>query len=680
MAQEFDFLKKEYLLSLIHHLPGMLYRCKNDNFWTMEVISDGCEDLTGFSKKDLVNNATLSYMDLIVLEDRKKVDMIVDEAIQENIPWKVEYRIIAKNGNIKWVWEQGLAIKENGKVIALEGFVTDITKNKQKEIKLNKTLSQRNKELLINVTLLNEYKKAVDKSSIVSKTSKEGIITYVNDEFIKISKYSKDELIGSPHSIIRHPDNSKEIFKDMWKTILKKKIWKGVIKNQNKEKEEYYVATTIIPMLNENNEINEFMSIRSNVTDLINKEKKIQQQTTDPLTKLPNRLKLFEELKNENNPALCLFDINRFKEINECYDYSIGDKLLIEVSTIIKNEFKDISKIFRINADKFAILKINHFSDDIFIEKIKEFNKKIKKQTFKVEEYSFNISLTCAISNSTNVYLHSETALEYAKTNDIEYVYYDRCQNLKERHYTNLLWTKKLREGFFEERFDIFLQPIISNNTKETSKYECLIRYIEPNGEIVSPYHFLEVAKKSRLYSNITKVVIDKACKFFENRSDEFSINLTIEDILNPETMHYFIDKILKYKVANRIVLEIVESEGIENFDEVSSFIENMKRHGCKIAIDDFGTGYSNFEYLMRLNVDFIKIDGSLIKNINNDKNAQTVAEIVVDFAKKLGIKTIAEYVHNEVVHQKVKELNIDYSQGYHLGEPKSVKSFKEKD
>jgi len=125
------------------------------------------------------------------------------------------------------------------------------------------------------------------------------------------------------------------------------------------------------------------------------------------------------------------------------------------------------------------------------------------------------------------------------------------------------------------------------------------------------------------------------------------------------------------YQVGSRLVIEIVESESIENFEEVMHFINKVKSYGCKIAIDDFGTGYSNFEYLMKLKVDYIKIDGSMIKDIDTNKDAQVIVSIIVDFAKRMGIKVIAEFVENESILNKVKELGIEYSQGYHFSMPK---------
>ena len=164
--------------------------------------------------------------------------------------------------------------------------------------------------------------------------------------------------------------------------------------------------------------------------------------------------------------------------------------------------------------------------------------------------------------------------------------------------------------------------------------------------------------------------MLEKSFKKFYNNEFEFSVNLTIDDILNIEIQDYIFELLNKYGIGKRVVFEIVESESIENFTQVVSFIKNVKAFGCKIAIDDFGTGYSNFEYLMKLEADFIKIDGSMIKNIDTDKNAKMVVETIVNFAKKMNMKTIAEFVENEKILKIVNELGIDYSQGYYFRAP----------
>jgi len=150
----------------------------------------------------------------------------------------------------------------------------------------------------------------------------------------------------------------------------------------------------------------------------------------------------------------------------------------------------------------------------------------------------------------------------------------------------------------------------------------------------------------------------------------EFSINLTIEDILSKETTDYIYMKLENYSNSHNVIFEITESEEVNDYKIINNFIQNIKKFGVKIAIDDFGSGYANFEHILNIDADFIKIDGSLIKNINKDKNARIITEAIIAFSKKLGRKTITEYVHNEEVYEIVKSLGADYSQGFYFGIP----------
>ena len=154
-----------------------------------------------------------------------------------------------------------------------------------------------------------------------------------------------------------------------------------------------------------------------------------------------------------------------------------------------------------------------------------------------------------------------------------------------------------------------------------------------------------------------------------------FSINLTLDDLLHTPTVSFLRSKLDESGLADRLMIEIVESEGIENFQEVREFVADMKGRGCKIAIDDFGSGYSNFAYLMELNVDCIKIDGSLIKTMDQDKNSKIITSTILDFSRQLEITTVAEFVHNQAVLDSVRNMGIDYVQGFYLGEPEPIES-----
>jgi EAL domain-containing protein (putative c-di-GMP-specific phosphodiesterase class I) len=166
--------------------------------------------------------------------------------------------------------------------------------------------------------------------------------------------------------------------------------------------------------------------------------------------------------------------------------------------------------------------------------------------------------------------------------------------------------------------------------------------------------------------------MLQKCTNLFSKNRYNFAINITVEDILDKETCKLMINTLDFTKTASRTIFELVESEGIESAEQVSDFLESIRKLGVRLAIDDFGTGYSNFDYLIRLRADHIKIDGSLIKKINTDEKAYALVGAIVDFAKNNNYKTVAEFVSSKEIFEKVKELDIDFSQGYYISEPKS--------
>ena len=172
--------------------------------------------------------------------------------------------------------------------------------------------------------------------------------------------------------------------------------------------------------------------------------------------------------------------------------------------------------------------------------------------------------------------------------------------------------------------------------------------------------------------------MIQQACRLFAQRQEPFSVNLSIEDINDNEVVQKIIHTITTTNTAHQITFEILESEGIENYNSVANFIAQAQSLGARIAIDDFGTGYSNFEHILKLNIDFIKIDGSLITGIANHLRHRIIVETISNFAQKIGAKTIAEFVSTEETYTTLKSIGIDYAQGYYLGKPAKLSSIPE--
>ena len=530
-------------------------------------------------------------------------------------------------------------------------------------------------ELNHNIAFYQSFQKATAEGNMVSRSDLKGNITYVNDEFCDVTGYSREEVIGKPHSIIRHPDTLKSVFEDLWKTIQNKEVWSGTIKNRKKDGSSYWVNTNISPLIDENGEIVEYIAIRHDITELITQREEIQKVSeTDNLTAYGNRLKLLEDIKEAKTPSLTIINIDNFREINDFYGNSFGDQVIIKLGKLIYSEIGSNPNIdlYRIHGDEFAVL--NRTKDQtVCVDNISQLIQKVSQTNFSInnEEISVQITASLSFEKKTALFATADMAMKIAKKDNKNFIVYDESLGLNKEYENNLKWTGKLKSAIKEDRLVPFYQPIVNNSNGKWEKYEALVRMVDDDGQIISPFFFLDIAKRTKNYINLTKTVIQKSFETFKDGNVEFSINLTIQDIMDVELKEFIFEKLQEFNNGERVVFEIVESEGIENFDIVLDFIRGVKEYGCKIAIDDFGTGYSNFEYLLQLKADYIKIDGSMIKNIETDEDAKIVVSTIVGFAKKMKIKTIAEFVENEAIERIVKDMGVDYCQGYHFSAPK---------
>lgn len=396
---------------------------------------------------------------------------------------------------------------------------------------------------------------------------------------------------------------------------------------------------------------------------------------TDTLTGLPNRRALIESKKETSNFSLLLINIDTFSQINDLYGEKFGDKVLVKFADFLQENLKKNPecKLFRLNGDEFVLLSKER-DHDILKNNLQLLIQEIHKHPITIEDHDIFLNITVGISfEETELLLPTANmALKLAKKESKNIIFYSDEASLNEEYENNLKWIQEIKDAILDDRIVMFFQPIMDNNTNTISKYEALIRLIDKKGNIITPWHFLEIAKKAKLYKKLTKIVVKKSFEAFKDNDYEFSINLTIEDILDKDIKAYIFQTLQTYNISQRVIFEIVESESIENFDEIEKFIQKVKSYGCKIAIDDFGTGYSNFEYLMKLQADFIKIDGSIIRSIVDDKRSEILTSVIVAFAKEMNIKTIGEYVETKEIQDKLVELGVNKSQGYYFDEPRA--------
>jgi len=514
--------------------------------------------------------------------------------------------------------------------------------------------------------ILEQYKEAVDNSSILSKTDIEGNITYVNDMFCEISGYNREELEGLTHSVVKDPNAPESFFKGIWKTISSGNIWRGVIKNIKKNGEPYYVNSTIYPIKDEDGKIIEYISIRQDITELIKNRQLLEVYSTDALTHLPNREKLNEKLSSSDSESMAiLLDIKDLSVINELYGEDIGDKILFEASQRIKSYISnDSAVLYKLDSDRYFILvdDKNLFSK---YESLIEFTF-LSEDNFIINDIVVTFSISVAYG-SKDLLSKTSLALKEAKKAKSRYFVYNDEINAKEVHELNLKRFNDFKDALINDRIEPFFQPIVDAKTEKIVKYEALARIRDTDGNVIAVSDFLSIAQKSSFFDNFTRQIIQKIFAVSKASNEEVTINLTYENI-NSEVLVNYIENRLKKHDGPPITFEMLESEEMDDYDVLENFINMVKSYGALIAIDDFGTGYSNFTHLSKFKADFIKIDGSIIQNIPNDDNCKLIVSILVDYAKRNKIKVIAEYVSDADIAKAVRELGVDLLQGYHYG------------
>jgi len=405
---------------------------------------------------------------------------------------------------------------------------------------------------------------------------------------------------------------------------------------------------------------------------------------TDRLTGLPNRARLLQDLKTPGQETLILLNIDSFREINDFYGHQCGDAIIKGFSDNLQAFLKGTPEyekalLYRMPSDEFAISIRKLVASDALENWLNSLSAFSGARLFKWEEQGIGISVTMGAADTVStsepekqagkgLLPFANMALKTARRERQSFRIYDPSLRVLEEYEQNLVWAKRLKAALEDGRIHPYFQPIYDNRTGKVEKFECLVRLLDEQGHAILPSRFLHIGKKLRLYRSITLLMVEAVVTVFKDKPYEFSINLAYEDIADPTTTRFIKKRLKEYGMAGRAVFEILESEIITNYDQVYGFVEEFQSLGCKIAIDDFGSGYSNFEHLLRLKVDIIKIDGSLVRNLDSDPDASIVIDGIVNFARKLNMLTVAEFVHSEAVYRKVRELGIDFSQGNFIG------------
>ncbi len=407
--------------------------------------------------------------------------------------------------------------------------------------------------------------------------------------------------------------------------------------------------------------------------------KKLDNQAhIDELTQLPNRASLFEDMQDNTSKIVVLMKIDDFRQFNNVYGYLLADELIKALANRLKILAKEYDfKVYKLPSNLFAF---THDKDKFDLSNtLHKIHNKIACEIFTIsDEHAFNINITLGASNPERIkpinqaLIDAEIGLRTALDHKQDFYILEQNNDLESQYKHNIEILKVIRNAIQNNHIQCFYQPIYNNITQQIEKYEVLMRISDENDILYPPHVFLEIAKSSKYYHRLTRAMIEQSFEFLSKQEYEFSINVSRQDIEQPDFLDFLTQTIKKYKVCHKLVVEIVESESLGNYESIYEFVKTIKFIGCKVAIDDFGSGYSNFEHILKLSlyIDYIKIDGSLVKNITQDATSYRVVKNIKAFCDELGIKSIAEFVADEAIQDEIQALGIHYSQGYFFGKP----------
>jgi EAL domain-containing protein (putative c-di-GMP-specific phosphodiesterase class I) len=495
-------------------------------------------------------------------------------------------------------------------------------------------------------------------------------ITYFNQLFVKEYNLQGKDILGKNLFEILKIDSKSVISK-----IKKYGDYKGIVESKA-EYEKKYQSLILKPITTPSKK--EFLVMSCDVTDSLKSDRELKEQfLVDKFTGLATKSKLIDDIEHTPKPkigthTLIYINIESFDEINEYFGIDAGNKILAYVANWLKNELPTSkAKLYKLDLNNFAIFTTQRISIPILDNYLKKISSNIEKEDFTFKGTTLNISFTIGVARcKKDIVKCAYLALKDAQNLKKSYKIYDKHCKHEDRFLKNIKMNQAIKDAITENRVVPFFQPIYNLKTNEIEKFESLIRIKNRSDGHLKPAEFLDIAKKSKLYLELSKSMIKSSFDILEDSKFPITINISAEDILDKKVSSFIIRQLKNSELGHLITFEIVESERIENHLRVVNFIKRVKNLGCKVAIDDFGSGYSNFDQILKLNVDYLKIDGSLIKNIDKDKDSEIMTKSIVSFAKEMGIETIAEFVGNKTVFDKVKSLGIDYAQGYHIGKP----------
>lgn len=705
------------LNTLLNHLPGMAYRCLNDRQWTMQLVSQGCEALTGYRPDELQQNRLISFATLIHPDDQGRLYHHVQSAIASQCPYRMTYRLKHRDNSYRWMWEQGQAIvSEDGEVICLEGFVTDVTDQQESQrvqnavVQVASTVTTRVgddyfKQLIATLVEVLEADAgfiALLHTSPLGDQQMEGLAAIVSmvvdGEQLKPRSFA---LKGSPSEQVVL--ESEVVVRDgppmpLLGTSLLARAWIGRRLDNAKGEAIGVMVVFYRQPLTTNAFATSVLQILSTGASAELERRRDhshmhQLAYVDSTTGLLNRIRFMEMLgrmwkaAQQGNQTLCLLllDIRRFKEVNDLHGHHVGDQLLVEVANRLQLAMPKGGLLARLSGDEFAMLVLG--AEEAGLQSTVQQLRLAVSQPILLEQLVFHLDISIGfgcypadVNEAAELFNAASIALHHAKQRENSTCPFN--QTMRDELQRRQQMTERLSVAISEHRLELYFQPQVDLICGQLTGAEVLCRWHDPEWGWVSPGEFIPLAEERGLIRALGDWVLEEAARQLIAWNTQraalpgrLSINISAQQFADPQLTNHIAQLTAGVK-PSAIGLELTESDFMRDPDQAVEITQAMREAGYALSIDDFGTGYSSLSYLRRFAADALKIDISFVRDMLDNKNDRTIVQTIIAMANALEMKTVAEGVETSEQARLLAEMGCNQAQGYWFGRPLPADEF----
>lgn len=657
----------------------------------VEYVSEAVSQF-GYDSKELVQSGK-RYLDMIHPNDIQRFTTSEMEQGEDGVQFAaIDYRLVCGDGDVRWVYDYTVPVRDaEGTLTHYAGYILDITDRKHDEYELNKARER------AQVTLHSI-------ADAVITTDVNGQIEYLNPSAALLTGWDSEIARGLPIQRIfcLFNDDSREKVEDPVRHCM---AYGQTVKSgrdvtlKRHDGQTCAVQYSASPIMADSGSALGVILVIHDVTKARKMERELSYRAThDALTGLINRSEFEARLefaiestrRAQESHVLCQLDIDKLKIINDTCCHEAGDNLIMNVTAVLQGCLRDSDTLARIGGDEFGIV-LKNCSLDAATEVAENMLSAIRGINFMSCDNTFDVRASIGITPVTSsseslAHIMSQVDLACCEAKDSggdRYRVYESSDRNMVRRHDEMKWVATLNEAIKSDKLVLYYQEIVPvvPDANAGGHFEVLVRMTDENGKIIPPDEFLSAAERYHLITSLDRWVVRNTFSWYDSHLhthaaglDTISINLSGASVTDTGFLDFIKTELQSHKVPPAVVcFEITETAAIANMDAAVGFIHELKRLGCRFALDDFGSGLSSFSYLKNLPVDYLKIDGSFVKDMETDAIDFAMVSSIHQIGSVMGTKTIAEFVENDGILGKLAEIGVDYAQGYGIARPRPL-------